>query len=209
MLRVVLSAVEDPLARAWRRWCGEFDFVEVHEGSITDLEVDAVVSPANSFGFMDGGIDAVYLDHFGAVIQTRVRREITEHHHGGLLVGEALIVATDEATIPFLIGAPTMRVPMRLAESDHPYLAARAVLLLVEHGRFASGSRAGEAVRKSVASVAMPGLGTGVGGILGAVCAYQVSQAIKEVLLGEHLSPRSSAEAIERHRLLVQPPSAC
>ena len=26
---------------------------------------DAIVSPANSFGFMDGGIDYAYSDHFG------------------------------------------------------------------------------------------------------------------------------------------------
>jgi len=208
MLRVVLSAIDDPLVRAWRRWCGEFEFVEIHEGSITDLEVDAVVSPANSFGFMDGGIDAVYLDHFGAVIQTRVRRDIAEHHHGELLVGDALIVPTDDRRIPFLIAAPTMRVPMMLNESVHPYLASRAVFLLVKHDNFATGSRAGEPVRQSVASVAMPGLGTGVGGVSGAVCAYQVSQAIKDVLLGERWLPRSAGEAIERHQFLVQAPGA-
>ena len=26
---------------------------------------DAIVSPANSFGFMDGGIDYCYSEHFG------------------------------------------------------------------------------------------------------------------------------------------------
>ena len=29
-------------------------------GGITDLRVDAVVSPANSFGFMRGGVDGVH-----------------------------------------------------------------------------------------------------------------------------------------------------
>jgi O-acetyl-ADP-ribose deacetylase (regulator of RNase III) len=43
------------------------DFVTVHQVSILDVACDAVVSPANSFGFMDGGIDAVYLSLFGKV----------------------------------------------------------------------------------------------------------------------------------------------
>ena len=33
-------------------------------GGITDLRVDAVVSPANSFGFMRGGVDGVYTRDF-------------------------------------------------------------------------------------------------------------------------------------------------
>lgn len=34
----------------------------MHEGSILDVEGDALVSPVNSFGFMDGGIDRAYVD---------------------------------------------------------------------------------------------------------------------------------------------------
>lgn len=34
--------------------------VSIHEGSILDLEVDALVSPGNSFGYTDGGIDLEY-----------------------------------------------------------------------------------------------------------------------------------------------------
>lgn len=67
-MKIILSAVEDELAEAWRRFCGDFEFVEVRRGSIFDLSCDAVVSPANSFGFMDGGIDMIdmlYSQRFG------------------------------------------------------------------------------------------------------------------------------------------------
>src|SRR4051812_43983254 len=56
-LKIILAAVEHDLADAWERHCGELPDVAVHRGSILDLQADAVVSPANSFGFMDGGID--------------------------------------------------------------------------------------------------------------------------------------------------------
>src|SRR5262249_2742406 len=127
MMRIILSAVEPQLANAWEKFCGDLDFVTIHRGSILDLQCDAVVSPANSFGFMDGGIDGLYLDFFGHEIQARVRRQIFDYHDGELIVGNADIVETAHTQIPFLIVAPTMRVPMVLHDSVNPYLAARAV----------------------------------------------------------------------------------
>ena len=64
-LKIVLTAVEGPLAPAWQRWCGDLRCVKVHQGSIFDAACDAVVIPANSFGFMDGGIDRLYSGFFG------------------------------------------------------------------------------------------------------------------------------------------------
>ncbi len=65
MMKLILTAVEKSLAEAWRKFFSELDFVTVPHGSILDARCDAVVSPANSFGFMDGGIDAIYLSFFG------------------------------------------------------------------------------------------------------------------------------------------------
>src|SRR5258708_7257373 len=95
---------------------------------------------------MGGRIDAAYLNHFGPELQSRVRRQIYDHHAGELLVGVADIVETGHATIPFLIAAPTMRVPMVLRDSPNAYLAARAVFLLIQRGTFADGTLAGQRV---------------------------------------------------------------
>ena len=198
----MLAAVEGPLADAWERYCADLDFVTVHRGSILDVPCDAVVSPANSFGFMDGGIDALYMDYFGDAIQTKVRRQIYDHHAGELLVCAADVVETCDAAIPYLIAAPTMRVPMVLRDSANAYLAARAVFLLVQCGTFTSGPHAGQRIADHVRTVAMPGLGTGVGRIGFATCARQVRAAIDDVLLGGYQMPRSWAEASERHQLL-------
>ncbi len=165
-MKIILAAVDEPLANAWRDACADLDFVTVHHGSILDLKCDAVVSPANSFGFMDGGIDALYSHHFGWNVQNRLQELIREKHDGELLVGMADIVDTDNSQIPFLIAAPTMRVPMILSNSVNPYLAMRAVLLLIKNGTFASGMLQGERISDAVKSVAFPGLGTGVGRVL-------------------------------------------
>ena len=154
-LRIILAAVESPLVDASDRFCGDVPFVTVHRRSILDVPTDAVVSPANSYGFMDGGIDALYMSHFGHEIQTRVRRQIYDHHAGELLVGVADIVETGHDTIPLLIAAPTMRVPMVLRDSPNAYLAARAVFLLLQRGSFANGAFAGDRVADHVRAVAL------------------------------------------------------
>src|SRR5215467_9083102 len=131
-MNIILSSVESELADTWQQFCGDIEFVTVHRGSILELSCDAVVSPANSFGFMDGGIDMLYSQHFGWHVQERLQKLILDHHHGELLVGAAEIVETDNPRIPYLISAPTMRVPMILGNSVNSYLAARAALLLIK-----------------------------------------------------------------------------
>ena len=71
---------------------------------------------------MDGGIDLLYSHRLGWHVQERLQKLIKEKYHGELLVGQAEIVETDNQQIPFVISAPTMRVPMILKDSVNPYL---------------------------------------------------------------------------------------
>lgn len=201
-MKIFLVAVDDDLAAAWQRHCGDLPDVTIHHGSIFDLRVDAVVSPANSFGFMDGGIDALYSQRFGWDVQEQLQELIRSRHHGELLVGTAEIVETGVKRPPFLIAAPTMRVPMILRETVNPYLAARAALLLVKHGMVHSGQFIGKPVSEVVTSIAFPGLGTGVGHVCPDVCAHQMRTAIEDVVLNNQPFPQTWADAQERHQRL-------
>lgn len=140
------------------------DEVSIYSGSIfgstdsTDPRAsppsaaDALVSPANSFGFMDGGIDQVYIDRFGPELQRRVQDAIILQPSGELLVGDALFVAMPENSegIEHLVVAPTMRVPMLIGPLN-AYLATRAAVRL--------------ALSRGVNLLLMPGMGTGCGGL--------------------------------------------
>jgi O-acetyl-ADP-ribose deacetylase (regulator of RNase III) len=201
-MHIVLTATEPPLADAWQRFCGELPNVSIHRGSILDLACDAVVSPANSYGFMDGGIDMVYSQFFGWRVQTWLQELIVQRHHGELLVGSAEIVETSHRRIPYLIAAPTMRVPMILRDTINPYLAARAVLLLIEYGHFPSGPHAERPIKDVVKTVAFPGLGTGVGRVGPNTCAHQVRTAIEDVVLKKSGFPTSWKDAQRRHQQL-------
>ncbi|GAA1213596.1 macro domain-containing protein [Prauserella alba] len=190
---VVLCAVDEPLARAWESAAGKVSGpVSVHHGSVLDVGAHAVVSPANSYGWMRGGINAMYAKAFPGIEQ-RVRSAVLAYHGGELPVGEALVVPTGEPAPTWLISAPTMREPGEQLPPDtvHPYLAAKAVFTLWAEGTadstegsdVADGAVTGDAVplREAVTTIALPGLGTGVGGVAPETCAHQVAAAWDEV----------------------------
>lgn len=177
-LRLVLCAIEDALADAWAAVADGRRDVQTHRGSTLDVPAEAVVSPANSYGWMRGGIDAVYAQTFPSIEQ-HVRSAVLAYHGGELPVGQAVIVPTDAPAPAWLISAPTMRSPGEQLPADtvHPYLAARAVFKLWRYGRLEDD----RPVRAVVSTIAMPGLGTGVGGVPASVCARQVMAAWDEV----------------------------
>jgi len=201
-MKVILAAIDQELASAWHRFCGDLDFVEIHQGSILEVSCDAVVSPANSFGFMDGGIDAQYSRRFGPDLQTRLKKLIADKHHGELIVGTADLLETSDDAIPYVVIAPTMRVPMVLSESVTAYLATRAALLLIRYEHIRFGPDAGQPISDKIHRLAFPGMGTGVGQMGRVTSARQMRAAIDDVLRGQFTAPRNWAEASERHQLL-------
>jgi hypothetical protein len=108
---------------------------------------------------------------------------------GELLVGEAIVIATEDAATPWLISAPTMRVPMRVRSSINAYLATKAILLAVRshHSDI------------PIQTIAIPGLGTGIGQLAPEVAASQMFQAYREVIHNEAKYPGSFAEAQRMH----------
>lgn len=170
----MLCAVDDSLTRAWRDIAADRPGIQVHQGSILEIGTDAVVSPANSFGTMRGGIDAVYASAWPAIEQ-RVRSAVLAFHGGEQPVGEAVVVPTGAVKPGWLFSAPTMREPGTTLPADtvHPYLAARAVFRMWHDGLLEDG----RPVRRVIRSIAVPGLGTGVGGVSPQTCARQVAAA--------------------------------
>src|SRR2546423_175438 len=122
-MELVLVALDEPMASAWDTVAAGRIGVRVHRGSVTDLRVDGVVSPANSFGRMRGGIDGVY-SRWLPGIEARVRAAIAASYPAGdrgepeLPVGSALIVPTGAVSPAWLISAPTMRLPGEQLDSS-------------------------------------------------------------------------------------------
>ncbi len=119
-------------------------------------EFDCMVSAANSFGLMDGGVDAAITAYFGSQLMFRVQERILNEYLGEQPVGTSMIVETAHATHPYIAHTPTMRVPMDIAMTDNVYIAMWAMLLAVHHHNRQS-------IDKPINIVACPGLGTASG----------------------------------------------
>ena len=116
---------------------------------------DCLVSPANSFGMMDGGMDAAITAFFGLQLMERVQQRILDDYLGEQSVGTSFIIATGNPQYPFLAHTPTMRVPMQIIGTDIPYMAMWAMLLAVRQYNRTAIDR--------IVKIACPGLGTGIG----------------------------------------------
>jgi O-acetyl-ADP-ribose deacetylase (regulator of RNase III) len=159
--------------------------IEVAHRSVLDRSVDAVVSPANSFGFMDGGVDWAYLQFFGMELQRRVQVIIRLQKFQELLVGSAVVAPTYHAAIPYLIVAPTMRVPKIITDPADIMLATRAAVRVADDFRFGH--------------IVMPGMGTGCGQVLPGVAARAMRAGIEAGLRDMPYRPCGWQEAQERH----------
>lgn len=152
-MKIVLCYRDEPLGDAWREAFAKIPEVEITATDICRYPADAVVSPANSFGFMDGGLDLLLSRRFGWDLQKGVQAAIQARPMRELLVGEAIVVPTEDAAIPWLICAPTLRVPMPIRSSVNAYLAMKAILIAARDHQPAN----------TIQILAVPGLGTGVG----------------------------------------------
>ncbi len=135
---------------AWDRVFFDTSDVEIEHGNILDFAEDTIVSPANSYGYMDGGIDKVYRDHFGIEIEKSVQDAIRKTGETYLPVGSAVIVNTNNLRVPLMIVAPTMFLP-EAVKPQNCFFAMSAILnIYTKH-------------KKKIENIYCPGLGTGVG----------------------------------------------
>ncbi|WP_444936418.1 macro domain-containing protein [Microbulbifer sp. JMSA004] len=117
---------------AWSEVFEDFGVVGVIEGDFFSKSADAMVSPANSFGIMDGGLDLLIRDRLGFQVEDRVQARIKSDFHGEFPIGSAVLVPTSHENWPYLISAPTMRVPEDVSNTLNAYYVFRAILNSVQ-----------------------------------------------------------------------------
>jgi O-acetyl-ADP-ribose deacetylase (regulator of RNase III) len=153
----------------------------VQQGDITQVKADAVVNPANSFGEMGGGVAGVLRKFGGPEIEEEAMRMAP------IPVGEA--VATSAGKLPFkhVIHAPTMEKPAQLTTIEKIRQATLAALICADS--------------YGIKVLAMPGMGTGVGGISpGAAAEVMVetlrnyeTASVRKVILIDQSPPMADA----------------
>jgi O-acetyl-ADP-ribose deacetylase (regulator of RNase III) len=171
---LILVAQRKGMATAFHTYFQNIPGVSVCSSDIRELDgtVDCFVSPANTRGNMDGGIDRAFAEHFkwpfgrespsGSANPLQLRIDDVYPHTQRLPIGESLLVpveplTSDEPisdasprTVRFFLAAPTMdnpNIPLPLG-SRSPYEAALAAFRLwrCHNSRWANQRGKGEFV---------------------------------------------------------------
>ncbi len=170
-MKIILADININMTDAWTKEFSGYKNISIVNDSIFNVKSDAIISPANSFGIMDGGIDGKLRDFFGISIETAVRTKITQEYWGELPVGSAIIVQTGNNQFPYMISAPTMRVPEEVYNSLNAYLAMRAILTLAQ-------------TIKEINTIAVPGLCALSGRMPYEIVARQMRVAYDKIIIG-------------------------
>ena len=195
-LRIHLRDRNPSICYAWEEEFSGLNAIDISHGDIFGVTADAIVSPANSFGFMDGGIDYVYSKRFGWHLQDKLQDVIRSRFDGELPVGLAVLVETGDTDIPFMVSAPTMRVPQNVAQTANAYLAFRAALHVVSRHNLSS--------ERQIKSVLCPGLATAIGEMPASVCAKQMRRAYDQWRAGSDVFPTSVMAAKREHNRITR-----
>lgn len=181
-MKITFCDINSNVVEAWKQQETSGIVQEIVCGDILSLKADAIVSPANSFGFMDGGIDYHYMMRFGSEIEKRLRNLI--YNTEELLVGQAVWFPTQDHSIPILISAPTMRVPSKIHDPIDVFLAVRAAIR--------------KAIYIGATSILFPGMGTGCGEVDPKTAAKAMINGVKA---GLKQTPRYNSwkEVLNKH----------
>jgi O-acetyl-ADP-ribose deacetylase (regulator of RNase III) len=139
----------------------------VELGNPLAFDIDAVVSPANTKGIMNGGYDAVLRRYFGIAIEYTVQNYLDKFK---IDVGQAIAVKTGHPKVHWLIVTPTVSVTGQ-GLSGHESVSYACAYNSVK-----------AAHERGVKYLGMTGLGSGVGGLDRRVSAKQQVQGIEDAL---------------------------
>ena len=117
----------------------------VKKGDLTKISCDAIVNPANSFGYMGGGVAGEIKRVGGEEIEKEAVLKAP------IPVGTAVFTTAGSLPCSFVIHAPTMEQPAMRIGVENVSMATRAALEL--------------SVELHIKSIAIPGMGTGIGGV--------------------------------------------
>jgi len=132
----------------------------IEKGDLTKISCDAIVNPANSYGYMGGGVAGAIKRAGGIIIEKEAVSKAP------IPVGKAVVTTAGSLPSKHVIHAPTMKQPATNIGVENVKLATKAAFDL--------------AFKLKLKSIAIPGMGTGVGGVPTSDAAKAIIEIAKE-----------------------------
>ena len=168
-VQIHLIDVNEEMTVIWKKY---FDFSNVHIHNIdlqtflnSGIYIDAIVSPANSFGLMTGGYDKAIIDCLGQRAQDNVLTMLDIIYEGYQPVGTCLAVPFYKY---FILHTPTMRKPEEIVDPRVIFDCMRSCLL--------------EAKKHNCKSILIPAFGGLTGNVPKEKIGYLMKLAYKRLL---------------------------
>jgi O-acetyl-ADP-ribose deacetylase (regulator of RNase III) len=133
--------------------------INIVQGSILDAEAEVIVNAANSLGLMGGGVAGVIKRAAGAEVEREAVKDAP------IRVGKAVLTSGGKTKFKGIIHAPTMPEPGMHIPAQNVALATKAALILADE--------------KGFESIAISGMGTGVGGVAHADAAKAMMETVR------------------------------
>tara|TARA_R110000772_G_scaffold17946_3_gene50017 strand:+ start:156490 stop:157134 length:645 start_codon:yes stop_codon:yes gene_type:complete len=169
MFNLVLVDLQEDLCHEFEKSFKGVDKVTVQYGRFEDVDFDCIVSAANSFGLMDGGVDGAITMYFGGQMMDRVQAHIIDRYHGEQPVGTSFIIRGNEqlndGDNKYVAHTPTMRIPMNIVATENVYQAMKAMLIEVHRFNKLIDDGKLDSKYNRINTVACTGLGTFCGEI--------------------------------------------
>jgi len=118
-MKIYLLDINKEMTDNWEKEFNKYPEVEIVNNSLeyflnSNPGYYGIVSPANSFGLMDGGYDKAIIDYFGKDVEKSVRKHIKSHYSGFQPIGSCFTLLLDNCA---LLHTPTMRTPEKIIDS--------------------------------------------------------------------------------------------
>jgi len=170
-MKIYLLDTRKDMCKAWEHDFGKVVTVvnDTLENFLNSTNVEAIVSPGNSKGIMDGGYDKAISLYFGWGLTNHIQKYIAKECPGGLQkVATALIFDIPEKLGKKCIHVPTMVLPSPVDDPKVVYKCMKAALQC--------------ALDNKVESVVIPAFCAGTGGVDPFTVSEQMLLAYNEVM---------------------------
>ena len=170
-MKIYLLDINPEMTNALKKEFASFSEVEVVLDDFkhfmdTHDDIDCVVSPANSFGMMNGGYDKAITDYFGRTVEKRVQAFINKNYFGEQPIGTSIMVDIPSSHIK-LIHTPTMRLPSPVKDPLIIYQCMRTTLMM--------------AIKNNIHVIVIPAFGGATGKVSPSVVAKYMKEGYKQV----------------------------
>ena len=173
-MKIALIDLDKEMIKAWEERFTRYTEVQIINAEFGEYmkghleEIDAVVSAANSFGLMDGGMDAAYIKVLGEELQNTVQEKLITEYLGEQPVGSSMIVAIPGYAGKWLIHTPTMRVPQPVLDPRVVYSCTRSALVT--------------GLKNDIGTILLPAFGQLTGKVKSSVVALLMEKAYRDIL---------------------------